>query len=68
MLGKKHPFTSYPAAKHPKHSKSAITDIREKTSELFLLSNMGVVFSLRNYFANSGPFAKVSVSSPFIFP
>ena len=32
-----------------------------KTSELFLLFNTGVDFSLRNNFANSGSFAKVSV-------
>ena len=34
---------------------------RSKTSELFLLFNTGVDFSLRNNFANSGSFAKVSV-------
>ena len=39
------PFTGYPAAKHPKHSKF----------ELFLLFNLGVNF------ANAGSFAKVSV-------
>ena len=27
---KKHPFSSYPAAKHPRHSKFAITDMRQK--------------------------------------
>ena len=27
---KKHPFTGYPAAKHSKHGKFAITDMREK--------------------------------------
>ena len=32
-----------------------------KTSELFLLFNTGAEFSLRNNFANSGSFAKVSV-------
>ena len=32
-----------------------------KTSELFLLFNTGVNFSLRNNFANSGSFGKVSV-------
>ena len=32
-----------------------------KTSELFLLFNTGVDFSLRNNFANSGSCAKVSV-------
>ena len=33
----------------------------EKTGELFLLFNTGVDFSLRNNFANSGSFAKVSI-------
>ena len=32
---KKHPFASYPAAKHPKHSKFVITDIREKPVSFF---------------------------------
>ena len=61
MVGKKHPFTSYPAAKHVKHSKFAITGHARKTSELFSLFNTGVDFSLHNNFANSGSFAKVSV-------
>ena len=43
------------------NSKFAITDIREKNSELFLLFNTSVDFSLRNNFANSGFCAKVSV-------
>ena len=37
MVGKKHPFTSYPAEKHTKRGKFAITDMREKTSGPFLL-------------------------------
>ena len=32
-----------------------------KTSDLFLSFNTGINFSLRNNFANSGSFAKVSV-------
>ena len=60
MVGKKHPFTGYPAVKHPKHSKFAITDVGENRW-IFLLFNTGVDFSLRNNFANSGSFAKVSV-------
>ena len=32
---KKHPFASYPAAKHPKHSKFAITDMRQKPVNFF---------------------------------
>ena len=30
-MPKKHPFTSYPAAKHPKQNKLAVTDIRDKS-------------------------------------
>ena len=30
MLAKSHPFTSYPAAKQPKHNRLAVTNIREK--------------------------------------
>ena len=36
---KKHPFTSYPAAKHPKHSKFAITDRRQKPGDLFIVQH-----------------------------
>ena len=32
---KKHPSSGYPAAKHPKHSKFAITDMREKPVNFF---------------------------------
>ena len=32
---KKPPFTSYPAAKHPKQSKFAMTDIRAKPVNIF---------------------------------
>ena len=42
------PLTSYPAAKHPKHGKFAITDVRQKPVNFF-------------FFANSGSFAKLSV-------
>ena len=35
MRKKKHPFTSNPAAKRLKHSKFAITDMREKPADLF---------------------------------
>ena len=61
MLGKKHLSSGYPAAKHPKHSKFAITDIREKPVNFFLLFNTGVDLGLRNNFANSGSFAKASI-------
>ena len=58
---KKHPSSGYPAAKHPKHSKFVITDIREKPVNFFLLFNTGVDFGLRNNFAKSSSFAKVSI-------
>ena len=57
---KKHPFASYSTAKHPKHSKLAITYIREKLVNFFDCFNTGVEFSSRNNFANSDSFAKVS--------
>ena len=41
---KKLPFTSYLAAKHPKHHKFAITNMREKPAD-FLLYNTSVDFS-----------------------
>ena len=53
-------FTGYPAAKHPKQQICHYRHTR-KTSELFLLFNTGVDFSLRNNFADSGFCAKVSV-------
>ena len=31
---KKHPFTSYSSAKHPKHSKIAITNMRKKPKNI----------------------------------
>ena len=53
----KHPFTSYAAAKHPKHNKLAVTGIREKPADFFndttrvstlaptiILSTLGFVF------------------------
>ena len=34
---KKHPFRSYPAAEHSKHSKFALTDMREKPVNFFIV-------------------------------
>ena len=61
MVGKSTRLQVIPQQKHPKHSKFAVTDIREKPVDFLLLFNTGVDFSLRNNFANSGSFAKVSV-------
>ena len=36
---KKHPFASYPAAKHPKRSKFSITDMRQKSVEFFIVQH-----------------------------
>ena len=47
---KKHPFKIYLAAKHPKRSKFAIIDIREKPANFFIVQHE----CLRNNFANSG--------------
>ena len=58
LCQEKRPFTSYPAAKHPKHNKLAVTDIRAKP----------VDFISRNNFANLAFFAKVSVSVGSIIP
>ena len=51
-----------------KNTKFAITDMREKLAFFFLFYDMGVDFSSRNNFANSGSFANVSVSVGSIIP
>ena len=61
MVGKSTHLQVIPQQCAQKHSKFAITDIREKPVNFFLLFNTGVDFGLRNNFANSGSFAKVSV-------
>ena len=48
-------------AKHPKTQQICHYKHTRKTSELFLLFNRSVDFSLCNNFSNSGSFAKVSV-------
>ena len=57
---KKHPFASYPAAKH-----LSAADLRlqtyDKNQRTFFITRMGVNFSFRNYFKNSGSFAEVSI-------
>ena len=62
---KQHPFTSYPAAKHPKQNKLGVTDLREKPANLF---NDTADFFSRNNFANLGFFAKASVPVGTITP
>ena len=41
----KRPFTSYPAAKHQKHSKFAITNVREKPVEFFMGRHGGLTLA-----------------------
>ena len=57
MLGKS---THLSPSKAPKTQQISHYRHTRKTSELFLLFNTGVDFSLRNNFANSGFFANVS--------
>ena len=65
----KHSFTSYPAAKHPKHKKNCHYRHVRKTSGLyFLLYNTGVDSSSRYNFANLGSFTKVSIPVGFVIP
>ena len=59
---KKHPFTSYPAGKHPKIQQVCHYRHARKTRGPFFLYNTGFDFSSSNNFANSGSFAKVSIS------
>ena len=65
---KKRPFTSYPAAKHPKHSEFAVTDMQQIPLEFLLLYSTCVDFNSRNSFANLGSFAKGSVPVQSIIP
>ena len=67
MVEKKHPFTSYPAEKHPKRSKFAVTDLRQKPVDHFIVQH-GRRLTSGNNFANLGSFAKVSVPLQFIIP
>ena len=63
-----HPFTSYPAAKHPKLNKFAITDMLEKPVDFFYCTTRGVDFNSHHNFANFGIFAKVSISVQSVIP
>ena len=57
----KAPIYKLSRSKAPKTQQICHYKHTRKTSEIFLLFNTGVDFSLRNNFANSGSFAKVSV-------
>ena len=53
-----HPFTSYIAAKHPKRSKFAITDTREKLVDFFCCTTWASTLSSARIIGNLGTFAK----------
>ena len=61
LLWEKAPVNRLSHSKAPKSHQICHYRHTTQTSELFLLLNKGVDFSLRNNFANSGSFAKVSV-------
>ena len=42
---KKHPYTRYPAAKHPKHSKLSFTNTQEKPEILLVVTNWGATLA-----------------------
>ena len=62
MVEKKAPIYKLSRSKAPKTKQICHYKHARKPVNCFLLSNAGVDFSLRNNFANSGSFAKVSVS------
>ena len=61
----KHPFTSYPTAKHPKRSKFPITNMREKPVGFFIEWHE---FSAHNNFDTLGSFEKVFFAVEAIIP
>ena len=67
MVGTSTQFTSYPAEKHPKSSKFAITYMLQKPVDFFLYDT-SVGFNSRHNSANLGSFAKVSVPLQSIIP
>ena len=58
---KKHPFVSYPAAKHPNASNLQLQTYEKKQWTLFNNTARASTLSSRNNFQNLGSFAKVSV-------
>ena len=66
-MHKKHPFASYPTAKHQTTANLLDLQTFEK-NQWTLLYNTGVNFSSRNSFANLCSFAKVSVPVKSIIP
>ena len=65
MLGKSTHLQVIPQ-QSTKKNQSAITDMRQKPVDFFLLYNTGVNFSSRNNFAHLGSFAKICISAQSI--
>ena len=65
---RKHSFTSYPAEKHPKCSKFAITDMRQKPLHFFCCTIRASALTPEIILLTQVPFAKVSVPVQFIIP
>ena len=65
---KRHPFTSYSTAKHSKHSKFAITDMREKPADLFRCTTRASALAPAIILQTKGSFAKVLVPVESIIP
>ena len=63
-----HPFTGYPAAKHSKRSKIAITDIREKPENFFHCSTRASTLVSAITLLTQVPSQKFSFLFIFIFP
>ena len=67
MLGKKHPSTSYSAAKHQNAANLGLQTY-EKNQQTILWYRTDVDFIGRNIFSNLGSFAKVFVPAKTIIP
>ena len=67
MVGK-HPFTGYPAVKHPKHSKFAIRDMREKPVNLFYCSTRASILVFAITLPTQVPLQKFPFLFLFIIP
>ena len=68
MVEKKHPFTGYPAVKHPKHSKFAITNIRENPVNFFYCSTRSSTLFSAKILQTQVPLQKFPFLFIFIVP
>ena len=68
MVGKSTRLKGYPAAKHPKHSKFAISDIREKPVNFFYCSTRASTLVSAITFIIQVPLQKFPFLFMFIIP